>query len=81
MMKILIRSAEKDKAILFPTGLFLNRITAGVVVKWLRDNGIKMKRAQIVRLFKVLKRFKRNRRDWKLVEVQAFNGTNIEIII
>ena len=78
-MKIAIKWDETKLTLLFPTGLILNRLTAGFVRKQLKKEGVNLTRKQTVLFIKELKRYKKTHRDWNLVEVEE-NGKNSVII-
>ena len=63
----------------FPTGLILNRFTAGIVRRKLKKEGIHLTRKQTVLFIKELKKYKKTHRDWNLVEISE-NDTNSVII-
>lgn len=68
-MKIAIKWDETKLSLRFPTGLVLNRLTAGIVRKQLKKEGIHLTRKQTVLFIKELKKYRRHHRDWNLVEV------------
>lgn len=78
-MKIAIKWDDTKFALRFPTGLILNRLTAGIVRKELEKEGIHLTRKQTVLFIKELKRYKKKHRDWNLVEISE-NDTNSVII-
>ena len=78
-MKIAIKWDETKLTLRFPTGLVLNRFTAGIVRKQLKKEGIHLTRKQTVLFIKELKKYRRHHRDWNLVEVSE-NDTNSVII-
>ena len=78
-MKIAIKWDETKLSLRFPTGLVLNRFTAGIVRKQLKKEGIHLTRKQTVLFIKELKKYRRQHRDWNLVEVSE-NDTNSIII-
>ena len=78
-MKISIKSDKLKMVLRFPTGLVINRFTAGIVCRKLKKEGIHLTRKQTVLFIKELKRYKKKHRDWNLVEVEE-NGTNSVII-
>ena len=78
-MKIAIKWDETKLSLRFPTGLVLNRFTAGIVRKQLKKEGIHLTRKQTVLFIKELKKYRRQHRDWNLVEVSE-NDTNSVII-
>ena len=78
-MKISINWDNTKFTLRFPTGLALNRLTAGMVRKELEKEGIHLSRKQTVLFIKELKRYKKKHRDWNLVEISE-NDTNSVII-
>jgi hypothetical protein len=78
-MKIAIKRDDTKLTLLFPTGLILNRLTAGFVRKQLKKEGVHLTRKQTVLFIKELKKYRRQHRDWNLVEVEE-NGKNSVII-
>ena len=78
-MKISIKNDDLKLTLRFPTGLILNRCTAGMVRKELEKEGIHLSRKQTVLFIKELKRYKKKHRDWNLVEISE-NDTNSVII-
>ena len=78
-MKIAIKWDETKLTLRFPTGLVLNRLTAGIVRKQLKKEGVNLTRRQTVLFIKELKKYRRHHRDWNLVEVTE-NDTNSVII-
>ena len=78
-MKIAIKWDETKLTLRFPTGLVLNRLTAGIVRKSLKKQGVRLTRKQTVLFIKELKKYRRHHRDWNLVEVSE-NDTNSVII-
>ncbi|MBO7274589.1 MAG: hypothetical protein J6V22_07010, partial [Clostridia bacterium] len=67
-MKISINWDNTKLALRFPTGLVLNRFTAGIVCRKLKKEGIHLTRKQTVLFIKELKKYKKKHRDWNLVE-------------
>ena len=78
-MKIAIKWDETKLTLHFPTALVLNRLTAGIVRKQLKKEGIHLTRKQTVLFIKELKRYKKTHRDWNLVEAEE-DGKNSVII-
>ena len=78
-MKISIKSDNLKLTLRLPTGLILNRLTAGIVRRKLKKEGILLTRKQTVLFIKELKRYKKKHRDWNLVEISE-NDTNSVII-
>lgn len=78
-MKISIKSDDLKLTLRLPTGLILNRLTAGIVCRKLKKEGIHLTRKQTVLFIKELKKYKKKHRDWNLVEVSE-NDTNSIVI-
>ena len=78
-MKIFIKSDDLKLTLRLPTGLILNRLTAGIVCRKLKKEGIHLTRKQTVLFIKELKKYKKKHRDWNLVEISE-NDTNSVII-
>ena len=78
-MKIFIKDDKSEMTLCFPTGLVINRLTAGIVCRSLKKKGIHLSRKQTVLFIKELKRYKKKHRDWNLVEISE-NDTNSVII-
>lgn len=78
-MKIFIKSDDLKLTLRLPTGLILNRLTAGIVCRKLKKEGIHLTRKQTVLFIKELKKYKKKHRDWNLVEVSE-NDTNSIVI-
>ncbi len=71
-----------DKTVfMFPTGLVINRLTAGIIRKKLRKEGIKLSRKQTVRLIKALRKYRRKHPEWNLVEACEANGDSVIVRI
>ncbi len=78
-MKISIKSDDLKLTLRLPTGLILNRLTAGIVCRKLKKEGIHLTRKQTVLFIKELKKYKKKHRDWNLVEISE-NDTNSIVI-
>ena len=74
---MIVKIRSKDGPNLFipiPTGLFCNRLTAGIAAKAMAQNGMTITPEQMVKLFRVIRQVKRRHPDWVLVEVTSANG-------
>ena len=80
-MKISIKWDDTKLTLRFPTSLVLNRLTAGIVRKQLKKEGIHLTRKQTVLFIKELKRYKKTHRDWNLVEAEENGGNKVIIKI
>ena len=79
-MLVKVRSTDgPNLTIPIPTGLFCNRLTAGIAAKAMAQNGMTITPEQMVRLFKTVRRYKRNHPDWVMVEVQSADGDYVYV--
>ena len=78
-MKISIKSDKSKMVLRFPTGLVINRLTAGIIRKSLKNKGIHLSREQTVLFIKELKKYKKTHRDWNLVEITENDKNSIII--
>lgn len=79
-MKIVVKSnAGPNIRVPIPSGLVMNRFTAGFVQRKLKEYGVHITAAQAVALIKALSRYRRKHPQWALVEVQSADGTNVTI--
>ena len=63
-MKISIKSDDLKLTLRLPTGLILNRLTAGIVCRKLKKEGIHLTRKQTVLFIKKLKKYTHNSSMW-----------------
>jgi hypothetical protein len=63
----------------FPTGLIANGLTAGIIRRKLKKEGIILTGKQTARLIKELKRYKKTHPDWNLVEVDSPTGDTVKV--
>ena len=74
-MIIKIRSTEGPNIFIpIPTGLFCNRLTAGIAAKMMEQNGMHATPEQMVRFFRAARQYKRKHPDWVMVEVESSTG-------
>ena len=79
-MKIIVSEGSgKQKKIVLPTGMFLNRLIASMMPDLLEKKGIAVTRAQVIRLAQTIRSFRRHHPDWKTVEIDCSDGDHIEI--
>jgi len=64
-----------------PTGLLLNRLTAGGIARGASKQGISLTRSQTIRLIQALRTCRRQNKGWKLIEAESANGERVEITI
>ena len=80
-MKIAIKWDKTKLVLRFPTGLVLNRLTAGFGCRMLKKEGITLTRKQAILFIKELKKYKKTHRDWNLVEITEDTGNHVIIKI
>ncbi len=78
-MKILVNWQEQNLNLRFPTGLVLNRVTAGIVARALGKKGLPLSRKQMVCCIRALNRYRKTHPDWVLVEVNSADGDRVEM--
>ena len=62
-----------------PTGLFCNRLTAGLAAKAMQQNGWNATPEQMVRFFQAARQYKRKHPDWVLAEVRSSDGDYVYV--
>lgn len=81
-MRVIVQEGTGESHdIRIPTGMALNRVTAGFVSGICKKNGVEISKKQLLELIKVVKDYKKTHPDWKLVEVDDADGEHVEIII
>jgi len=81
-MRVLVKENSGEKHdIRIPTGLALNRVTAGFVSKVCKKNGADISKEQLRVLIKALKDYKKRHPEWKLLEVDDADGEHVEIVL
>ena len=79
---MLVKGRSKDGpnlTIPLPTGLFCNRLTAGIAAKAMAQNGWNATPEQMARFFQAARRYKRKHPDWVMVEVQSADGDYVYV--
>ena len=79
---MIVRVKSKDGPNLFiplPTGLFCNRLTAGLAARTMVQNGVDATPEQMVRFFKAVRQCKRRHPDWVMVEVESADGDYVYV--
>lgn len=77
-MKITVNSRT---VFYFQTSFVLNRITASIISKKLKEKGVNLTRSQTALFVKEIARYKKNNNDWNIVEIKEKNGDTIVIRI
>ncbi len=81
-MRIYIKEETgKEMNIRIPTGMALNRMTAGVITKACQKNGTDITKEQLRVLIKEVKEYKKHHKNWKLVEIDSADGEHVEIVL
>ena len=65
----------------FPTGLIINRLTAGIIRRQLKKRGLGLTRRQTALFIKELKQYKKRHPDWNLVETTEKDGDSVIVKI
>ena len=73
-MKIRVKDKEHNIRFWFPTGLFLSRPFAAAIARGARDKGVPLTGKQLHVLFKAIKRYRKEHKDWVLLEVDSKSG-------
>lgn len=80
-MQIIFRNKKhKEKHLLIPNGLLLNRLVAEVAANMLTQRGIHLSGRQIKKLMQDLNRVRERQPDWVLLEAEDANGEKFKII-
>ncbi len=81
-MKIYIKENDGNELrIPIPTGVILSRPAALWIRRRLEKHGICFTRRQILRMAKILRRFRRKHREWKIIEVEDADGERVDISV
>lgn len=79
-MIVKVRSADGPNLFIpIPTGLLCNRLTAGIAVRAMAQNGVDLPPAQMAKLFRVIRECKRRHPDWVMVEVHSADGDEVYV--
>lgn len=79
-MRIYIKEESGKKwKFRIPLGLAFNRVTAGFIAKRGQKEGTNISKEQLRALIKEVKKYKKNHKNWKLVEVDSADGVHVEI--
>ena len=75
-MKITVNNRT---AVLAPTGLVINRLTARIFLRRLKKEGVHITRKQLLLCLKEFKRYKKEHPEWNLIEVCSKDGNTVNI--
>ncbi len=79
-MRIIAKeSGGRGINLILPTGLVLNRLTAGVAVKALQGQGITVSRESVLALLRALRQYRKTHPQWVLVEAKSSSGEYTKI--
>ncbi len=79
-MKIVAKECSRERInLIFPTGLLLNRLTAGMAVKAMQEKGITVSREGVLAFLRAVKQYRKTNPQWVLVEVKSSSGEYVEI--
>lgn len=78
-MKVIIREPDHPIDLRLPTGLLLNRCTAGIICREAEKYGVRISRSQMKVLIKALNTYRRSHPDWVLVEVSGADGEYVQV--
>lgn len=80
-MKITVKEGDSAHRIILPTSLALSPLSRKMILKAIRKNTDKetaehlpLTKAQLTKLFRAVKRWKRKHGSWTLVEVKSGSG-------
>ena len=65
--------------LLFPTSLVVNRFSAVIFRKKLKNEGIHITKKQLLLCLKEFKRYKKEHPEWNLIEVCSKDGNTVNI--
>ena len=79
-MKIsVIEKGKSGFGLQFPTGLLLNRLTAGIIARKLRKQGMQVSGKNVYGFAKAVRTYRKDNPQWQLVEIQDTKGARIQI--
>ena len=79
-MIVKVRSKDGPNLLIpIPTGLFCNRLTAGIAAKAMAQNGWNATPEQMAKLFRVIRECKRRFPGWVITEVESTDGDYVYV--
>ena len=79
-MIVKVRSKDGPNLLIpIPTGLFCNRLTAGIAAKVMAQNGWNATPEQMAKLFRVIRECKRRFPGWVITEVESADGDYVYV--
>lgn len=81
-MKIIVKGDKAPNTVFrFPTGLVLNRFSVIFIYRYIKKKGSKLTMAQTAAFVKALNKYRRNHKEWKLIEAYSSDGEKVEIVV
>lgn len=81
-MRIIAKeSTGRSIRLILPTGLLLNRMTAGMLPGVLETKGISVSREQAVKIVQTIRSCRKKHPGWKLLEAESSDGGYVEITL
>lgn len=78
-MRIIVKEEDHNIRLSLPTGLFLNRCTAGIASREAEKYGVKLSPRQMRQLFQAIKDYRRTHPEWVLAEVKGAKGEYVYV--
>ncbi len=79
MKIVVLNPPSQDIRLTIPTGLVLNRLTAAIAPRCLKNSGVCITSKQAIAFVKELNRFRCAHPEWVLVEVQSADGEYVKV--
>lgn len=85
-MRIFVQEhGEKPIRLIFPTGMLLNKLTAFIGSRVIKEHAGEelsaLTSAQLNRLFRVIRKYKRKHPKFELVNVESSDGDKVRIVL
>lgn len=81
-MRITVNEGSgKSIRLCLPSGLVLNRLSAGFLSAKLKEQNVYISGKQLRILFRAIKGYKAAHPEWKLIEAHGSNGEIVEIVV
>lgn len=78
-MRIIVEEENYNIRLSLPTGLFLNRCTAGIASREAGKYGVRISPRQMRLLFQAIKDYRKTHPDWVLAEVKGTKGEYVYV--
>ena len=82
-MKVVIKSEKKKFFIILPTALILNRLTAIIATKIIKNKcpSIDISAKDFIKLIDSIKKHKQNNKHWELLNISSADGEIVFICL